>query len=285
MSTIGRLFVFVNLVLSIVFLTCGAFLLAKSDDYRGKLNTEKQGRTADADNFKGRITTLESERNSARNDAENERVKTAQAITERDQLKIRVDAENAENTRVGAEITKISSVMGEYRKSNDDLAAQVEKYRKELDTMREERDGAKKKQEDAENLLANSQTSSKSLEDAKNALTEQMTKIQSELTGAQTALAIYAERTGISLDQVGVAPPLIEGSVIEVASDVKLIQLDVGAEANVQKGFPFSIHGGGKYKGEAIVEDVQPKFSTARIKNLVANVKVQRGDRVTTRLF
>lgn len=285
MSTIGRLFVFVNLVLSIVFLTCGAFLLAKSDDYRGKLALEKKDRSEEVAQLKDRINKLDAEKNGARNDAENARLKATQAETERDQLNGRIAKADAENGRLGTEVAKIATVLENFRKNNEDLQATVDKNRKDLDTMSQERDAAKKKQEDAENALAQANESGKSLDATKSSLMEQVTKLTDQLTGAQNALAIYAERTGIPLGEVGQAPPLINGNVTQVASDVKLIELNVGADANMKKGYSVVIFHGSQYKGEAIVEDVQPKFSTARITKLYPNRKIETGDNVTTRLF
>src|SRR5262245_45297443 len=285
MSTIGRLFVFVNLVLSVVFLTCGAFLLAKSDDYRGKLGQEKKERSEEVAQLKTRITQLDAEKNGARNDAENARLKATQAETERDQLNGRITKAEAENGRLGTEVAKIATVLENFRKNNEDLQATVEKNRKELETMAADRDAAKKKQEDAENSLAQANESGKSLDATKSSLMEQVTKLTEQLTGARNALAIYSERTGISLDQVAQAPPLINGNVTQVAADVKLIELNVGADANMKKGYSVVIYHGNQYKGEAIVEDVQPKFSTARIVKMMPNRKIETGDSVTTRLF
>ena len=285
MSTIGRLFVFVNLVLSIVFLTCGAFLLAKSDDFRGQLAKEKKERAADLAERQDRITKLEAEMNGAKNDAEKDRIKATQAETDAAQLKLRAEKAEAENGRLGTEVARIATVLENFRKNNEDLQATVDKNRKDLDGMRDERDGAKKKQEDAENALAQATDSSKSLESAKASLMEQVKSLEDKNTSAENALAIYSERTGIPLSDVKVAPPLINGNVTDVAADVKLIQLNVGADANMKKGYSVSIYRGNLYKGEAIIEDVQPKFSTARIVKVAPNRTIERGDNATTRLF
>jgi hypothetical protein len=147
--------------------------------------------------------------------------------------------------------------------------------------MREERNAAKKAQEDAENKLAESDNSSKQLETAKNSLMEQVKKLSDDLKRAENGLAVFSERTGIAIDQVMIAPPLITGNVVAADMGTKIIQLNVGSDAGVKRGFGFTIYRGPEYKGDGIVEDVQPKFATLRIVRWTK--KIEAGDQATTR--
>jgi hypothetical protein len=132
--------------------------------------------------------------------------------------------------------------------------------------------------------MAQAEEAMKQLQAQVNQLKEDNTGVTTKLTRAENALAVYAEKTGIPIDQVAVAPPLINGNVVAADMATRIIQLNVGSDAGVKRGFGFSIYRGPEFKGEAIVEDVAPKFSTARIIRTNANRKIEVGDQATTRL-
>lgn len=283
MSTIGKVLVFFVLVLSVAFLASSIFVLNKNESWMQMYNTEKTNH--DNDNKK-------KDEDIAKKDAEIQQKSTtintkdgllATVQAEKDQLSSRLkDAENFKNG-VSENIAKLTADVDNFRKTNEELAKQVETARSEANKAREDKDAAKKAQDDAENKLSQSEEGGKQLTAQVNSLMAQVKKLSEENALKENALAVYAERTGIPTSEVYQAPPSIAGNVVNVAMDAKLIQLNVGTDASVKKGYGFTIYRGSEYKGEVIIEDVQPKFATARIRTMVKPIAV--GDQARSGLL
>lgn len=278
MSTIGKVLVFLVLVLSIAFLASSIFVLGKEENWRTKFDNEVAARKKDNDEKTAKISELESQLGQSKQTANNKDTQIASLTNEKDQLGSRLkDADNFKAS-VSENISKISADLDNYRKLTDELTKKLDDASKDAQAARDARDAAKKAQDDAENKLSQSEEASKQLTGQVNSLLASVKKLTEENTTKDNALSVYAEKTGIPLGEVYLAPPSIAGNVVNVALDAKLIQLNVGTDANVKKGYSFTVYRGSEYKGEAIVEDVQAKFATARIKTMVRPITV--GDQV-----
>jgi septal ring factor EnvC (AmiA/AmiB activator) len=285
MSTIGKVLVFLNLILAAAFLASSIFLLDKHENWRRQYDTERAAHEADNKKRDAEKDAVQKDLDGSRNEVsrlngENEALKS-----DKSQLNARITELSTFKDRTANDIQKVATTMENYRKNNEELQKSLDEARKSVDTMRDERNTAKKAQEDAENKLATSEENGKQLDSSKNSLMEQVKKLSDDLKRAENGLAVYAERTAIPVDQVMIAPPLIQGNVVAADMGTKIIQLNVGSDANVKRGYGFSIYRGGDYKGEAVIEDVQPKFATARITRWVANRRIEVGDQATTRFF
>ncbi len=285
MSTIARLFVFLNLVLSVAFLVCGIMLLQKSENYKGRYEGEVSARKSEVTGLQAQLTAKEGEVQEARKATENFRSELESVKVDRDGLKSQLSVALDTNSKNSGEIARIATVLENHRQNIDALQGQLSQANKDVDSMRGERDAARQAQDNAENLLAQAQQANQQLDAQVASLKESVNETSTSLTSAQTALEMYASRTGIPISEVAVAPPLITCNVVNVAAQERLVQLDMGSDGNVRKGYSFAIYSGSEYKGEAIVEDVQAKFATARITKLVPNKAVRAGDSATTRLW
>lgn len=285
MSTIGKVLVFLNLILAAGFLASSVFLLSKQEDWRRRFLSEQAAHDADNKARDAAKDAVQRELDAAKNEINRRGEEVSALRVERDQLNTRITELSTFKDRTAKDLQTIATNLENFRKNNEELQKILDETRKQADAMRSERDAAKKSQEDAENRLAMSDENAKTLEATKNALMEQVQKLSSDLRRAENGLAVYAERTNIPVDQVMIAPPLIQGNVVAADMATKIIQLNVGSDANVKPGYGFTIYRGGDYKGEAIVEDVQAKFATARVTRSMPNRRIEVGDQVTTRAF
>jgi len=283
MSTIGRLFVIVNLLLAGGFLFSGIMLLKKMDNYKTKWETAVRTAEADKKALNEQIAAKDALRSTAEKAKSDAETAKAQVAGANEELKARV--QSAENTmsEQRTQLAKIAADLDNFRSNIDSLQKQLTDANKSIDGMREERDGARKAQENAENELATAREANKQLDAKSNSLMAKVNELGEKLSGAETALSVYAERTSIPLSEVMAAPPLITGNVTDVAN--QLVQLSVGSDSNVKKGYSFSIYRGSEYKGEAIVEYLENKFATARITKVAPGRRIEAGDVATTRLF
>jgi septal ring factor EnvC (AmiA/AmiB activator) len=285
MSTIGKVLVFLNLILAAAFLASSIFLLDKHENWRRQYDTERTAHEADNKKRDAEKDAVQKDLDASRNELSRLSSNNAALESEKGQLNAQITQLTTFKDRTATDIQKVATTMENYRKNNEELQKSLDEARKSENAMRDERNTAKKAQEDAENKLAASDENGKQLDASKNSLMEQVKKLSDDMKRAENGLAVYAERTGIPVDQVMIAPPLIQGNVVAADMGTKIIQLNVGSDANVKRGYGFSIYRGGDYKGEAVIEDVQPKFATARITRWVANRRIEVGDQATTRFF
>ncbi|MBI3820163.1 MAG: hypothetical protein HY286_15825 [Planctomycetes bacterium] len=283
MSTIGKVLVFFVLILSVAFLASSIFVLNQSETYKGKYESEKlsheNDKKTDTDTISKRETELKQKSDAVAN--RDNQIATLQA--EKDSLSGHLkDADNFKNS-VSENMNKLMTEVDNYGKRNEELQKTVEASRAEANKNRDERDAAKKAQDDAENKLAQAEESGKQLTAEVNMLKTKTSGLSEENASKQLALETYAKRTGIPLGEVYKAPPTIDGLVVTVAGEQKLVQLNVGSDSQVKPGYGFTIYRGSEFKGEVIVEDVQPKFATARIRYAVKPITV--GDQAKSGIF
>jgi hypothetical protein len=77
-------------------------------------------------------------------------------------------------------------------------------------------------------------------------------------------------------------PPPIDGEVVAYDPDTRLVLLSVGRQDKVEEGYEFTIYRGTRFIGRAKVEKVLPDLCGARVIFEVA--KIQKGDLAATRL-
>ena len=285
MSTIGKVFVFLNLILAAVFLGSSIFLLQQHENWRLKYNEAAAASTKKEQDLTKQIDDGKKELEAQRSET-NRRSQESEGLRgENGRLQAQVTELTNYRERTIKDIQSLATNFENFRKNNEELTKQLDEKSKSADAMRDERNAAKKAQEDAENKLAESEGASKQLDAQTKSLMEQVKSLTDNLKRAENGLAIYAERTAIPVAEVMIAPPLINGNVVAADMATKIIQLNVGADSNVKRGYGFAIYRGSEFKGEAIVEDVQPKFATARITKWVQNKKIEVGDQATTRLW
>ncbi|MFN0206736.1 MAG: hypothetical protein ACKVS6_10550 [Planctomycetota bacterium] len=283
MSTLGKVLVFINLVLAVAFLVCAIQVLNQQETFRQKYEAEVTARKTDNDKNTGEISKLTASVDDRRNTVAARDAQISSLQNDRDQFKSRAEAAEAFKNTVSEKMTKVEADLENFRKNNEELQKTVNEKLAEADKARNDRDAAKKGQEDAENKLAQAEEANKQLTGQTNQLMAQVKDQGEKIAMLNNAMEAYASRTGIPREEVYAAAPSIAGNVVNVAMDAKLIQLNVGTDANVKKGFGFTIYRGSEYKGEVIIEDVQPKFATARIRSMVKPISV--GDQARSGIF
>ena len=80
----------------------------------------------------------------------------------------------------------------------------------------------------------------------------------------------------------GEITPVINAKVTGVRSDVNLVMLSVGREDKVKVNMKFIVYRGSEYVGEVIVDEVAAQHCAARI--VLTNLPFQKGDEATTQL-
>lgn len=283
MSTISKVFVVMNIVLAMFLLGTVAAILAKTEDYKGRYETEVAAKTQLAADKDAEIAGLTSNRNNL--DSQNRSLKTQKADLESQNqtLTSERDQARADNNQLRNDVTAINTSIGSLQGQLQD----VEGRNKELMDRNEQ----------YRQVSAQAEQAKMSAEDDRARLEGDLQRANDDIAGLETSLtALAADRdnlraerealvsAGVPVEQIiGNVVPQIEGRVSEVGPG--FVVLSVGEEDGVKLGYPFHVYRGAHYIGQVVVTDVHPDTAVARVqmKNKMG-LAFQATDVATTRL-
>ncbi len=285
MSTIGKVFIILNLLLAGVFLGYAVHTLGKSQEFVAsknseiaKLTTEKKG----LEDEKSALVTKLNAESSAKEAARAEATANKEAA---DRNARDLETANTEKAKLGGDLTHISQTLEQYNttiadrtKAADEASKAREAAEKARDAANHDKDAADKARRDAEDATRHAQ--------------EQIAKLEADLVTSKknidslnTKLETVVKVTGVDLPKI-TAQPQIDGAVMGISYDIKpgLVTLNVGSDAGVSAGMTFEIYKGDKYKGQVRVEKALPNMCSALIIRPVQGQTIGQGDSASTRL-
>jgi hypothetical protein len=281
MSGLAKIFIVVNFILSIVFISSAGMLLAKTDEWRTKhdevVAQKNQLEAAKNDEIK----KLVADRNSLQDDLDRVKSDLNEEKTQKELHQKDLGDERAANKELR---NSVDGLRETYRTMEGSLQSKDERIaalEQELDGSESRANEAVNSQMQAEDMLTRTQAELSDARDRIAALEGQVTSLQD--TQQQLALQLeYAKSAGFEFDKI-VAPPAINGFVKAVDNDTSILILSVGADDGVKKGFPFYVYRGDRYLGKVIVDEVYPDLSAASARDNLLG-EIQPNDQVTTRL-
>ncbi len=282
MSSIGKIFVVVNLVLALVVLGAAGALLKRTDVAQSQL-TDLQAQLAASQD------ALEQERSGY---TERERLLVAdkQRLQEdKDDLEVRM--QSAERIAKGLEADK-QQLLDDVTKINARIDALESSYSSTLarsEELSDKNEQLRSESFDAREAARLAETARREAEDQLAALQRRIDELDDELVAARSEagqlgkLVEVAKTAGFDATSV-VAMPRIEANVAEVDSTYKFVILDKGSRDAVERGFTFDVHRNGAYLGRVKVDNVYNDYCTARIEIEAPNSSMQRFDKASTYL-
>lgn len=285
MSTIGKVFIVLNLLMSAAFLGWAANAVATNQDFKTQLEQEQAARKAEKEDLEGQLAT--SRANATAQEAG--KVDAIRQVEDRDATIDRKETElrdlKRENTNLKSKITSIEQSLSDY---NDKLGNLESSYKQAVaDTMemRGERDGAQQAQQDAELAQAEAEENLRTAQAQIRQLETNLNATADRLSTTETHLETLAAMTNTTLNEI-MPVPFIQGTVLSVRSDLPpgLVALNVGANDQVKKGMTFEIYQGSEYKGSVQVENVRPDMCSALVTRSVPGTSMREGDTASTRL-
>ena len=272
MNLIGKILVTLIFVMSLVFLGFAVTVYATHQNWKLK-----------ADNFKKEIANLSQQRNDLQTklDAETKRLQEeikasqellAKAQSKRDELVKEVAGLQEGLSKKDEEIRQSLAAA---KTANENLAAadgKVEKLREEIQTVRTDRD---KNFQEIVRLTAEKN----GLLGDKKQLDEINTKLAQQLAKAKLVL----DRNSLSIEtNVDGIPPKVDGIVLQVAND--LVELSLGSDDGIAQGHTLDVSRSTKYVGRLVVIRTTPDKSVGKVLPEYLKGKIERDDRVATRL-
>jgi hypothetical protein len=282
MSSIGKIFVVGNLVLSLLVLGAAGALLKQTEVTKTRV-AELESQLADSKQALAEANSAFTERERVINlDKQRLQEDKDDLVVARQNADRNVARLEADNQQLRDDVTKINSKLDSLESSYSGTLQRSQELTDLNATLRTEAMEAKDAQRKAElaqrgmtDQLAASGRQATELKDELNAVTAKANDAAKLL---QVAVASGFDPTTI------VAMPRIEANVADVDEQYGFVVLDKGANDKVEKGFTFDVHRGGTYLGRVRVDMVYANYATATIQFLGENVKMQRFDKASTYL-
>ncbi len=280
MSPIGRVFVIINLILSVAFVAFAGNLLQNGDSYRQKYLAEQKKHQEDLKQKEEVIAKLQADLQNKKSDYT---MAHGQVLNLQNQIKMLQQELKDEKDTNAQNVASLKEIKANL----DVLKTDVDKAREENKNLRDKETAAVKAREEAEN--------------ARLALEEQVASLKNQIAKLNDKIATH-EATIAKLEQdkenlnAQVAMAISQGfkpgrpekdldalvMAVNNVMDTTLVTLSVGKDDGVAKGYTFDIYRGGSYKARAQVIEVDSKSCVARVVN--ARLKVAKGDRAKTNL-
>jgi hypothetical protein len=282
MSQVARVFVVLNLLVAAGFLFASATFLSLNSDFKGQLEKEVKAHQLDNDANESRISEKDAE--IARLGGENSGLRE-----QRGQNEAKITAQDSEIARLTAENTAKDTQIANLTRVNEVHATAVTGLRADLDTQLKRaeaaRDEARAKTEETSEAVKKLEMAQAEIVTLTNDLHtgEKTITSQKEMISNLSMMKEYAQKTlGVSFDNVLVMPSL--NGVVAQTDGRSLVQVNLGTEQGMGKGFTVDVVRGGSYVGRVRIDTVFANSSAGQVTILAPGETVRVGDRVYTNL-
>jgi hypothetical protein len=285
MSSIGKIFVVLNLVLAAAFVGWAANAASTSGEFKKKW----EDAVAEAGKSK---SALEADLTKVRAELSLSKTDLANAVQARDEAKRaqdRLTQENSDlqkqNVTLEASVTGIQTTLGEITTSRDKAYEDAKKAQAAQADAEAKRRTAELAQAAAEQAQADAEGKLNDVMNQVASLEKDKTKLVNEQASLQTQFDTLVARTGTKLSDI-TGVPQIDGAVLGIDTSVApgLVAINAGVDKNVKRGHTFEIFDGATYKGQVRIEFVHADMSSGLIVRTVPGQTIRQGDSATTRL-
>jgi DNA repair exonuclease SbcCD ATPase subunit len=282
MSSIGKIFVIINLVLSVLVLGAAGALLKKTEATKSQVQvaqTERDAAKADLDKARSEFA----EREKALN-ADKQQLTEAKNDLDvaRQGLQNNVARLEADNQGLRNDVTKINTSLAAIQSSFSTTQQRVVELTDQNTQLNQQMIDAKTKANDAATAQGTAEADLSKAQDEIAQLKEDLGKSQAEASTANKLVEV-AKAAGFDATTI-MAMPHIEANVAEVDEQYGFVVLDKGKKDKVERGFTFEIHRDGNYLGRVKVDEIYDDYATARIEIKAPGAKMQRFDHASTYL-
>ena len=284
MSTIGKVFIVINLAFAALFVGAAASLIGTSEDWRVKaedfqaeLATTIEAKDGDIANLQSNVDQLENER---------DRVKASrtQVETDRDALAADLATEQAQNADLRERLTGIEGRLGDLEGTNRAQATRITDLNRETRDLRTQRDDAQDAKAAADKVATAAKDSEAMATGKASDLAIELARANDRAGELDAQLATVASLYKIDLNSIN-AQPDQSGLVLTAAYSgvVPIVVINIGRSEGVRPGYSYDVYKGSIYKGRIRIETVGDRQAGATIA-MGANARIEAGDRVVTRL-
>lgn len=280
MNLIGKIFVALIMVFSVIYMGVATEIFLNAKDYRAKYDAKE----AELRKAQSEIANLTSDVTNARKSAD---ATKASLEADLDGLTKQVADQTARVASIEAErkdaVTRLESVQQALAAAQREAEYRIEESRVARESLKRTQDEANDLKIEQTNLLAQIASLEKNLATANAQL--------KTLREDNTAYAAFLRNKGFNDDIASIrgvsAPPKVEGIVLRVASNNRDVEISIGSNDGLLPGhklFVYRVSPRPEYLGEIRIRETDPDQSTAVVEGgrTVQGKKLQEGDIVTS---
>ncbi|MDO7681881.1 MAG: hypothetical protein MUQ52_05290 [Pirellulales bacterium] len=271
MDTLGKIFVFAVMVMSVVFMSFAIAIFSSHTNWQKeseRLQTELEQAVAERAAKESELTTLIDQNAASEKDQEQVVKKLETALQQKNtELAGLKKQRELDLSKLDKDIAELSEAKDE-RDAADEL---VGKLREEIHGLQ---DKLKKSVNDGASLASELHQSESELA----MTTERKKQLEEQVANAREVL----QQNGLSLKRPEIVIPVVGGVVTAIAND--LAEVSIGSDDGLQAGHELEVFRADEYLGRLRVVSVKPDRAVVRVLKDFARGIVQRGDRVATRL-
>jgi septal ring factor EnvC (AmiA/AmiB activator) len=285
MSTMAKVFVVINLLLGVAFVTVTCVVFAQQQNYKALADSKAKELESVHSDAKLKIEDANARIDDARNQIRDLNSTVKNKDVEIANLRSNVATLDTTVKKGEKDLLDLKSNLDKLTTSYQSLITDKEAIQSQLAKEQDLRSDAEKRLALAEDELVKFRRENDKLASEVDGLNTTIASLENKIGNLDGIVAYYRERypSDVPSEEKAVPPP-IRAKVEGVDEELGIVMLSVGAEHNVQIGYTFHVYREGSYIGEVQVDRVYPVKSAARIKRDMTPGRIQMGDGATTRL-
>lgn len=282
MSGLGKIFVVINLVFSLVIVGAAAAYLSKADEWKTKYDELKKSYDAMEED----LTQKQSDWETASRQQEKDMTEKMNQISDLEmsnaELQDQIKSERVNNQQLRDDVSRINTVLQNFQTNINELNTRNNELVDQNSSMRNEKLDAEEKEKQARDNLIRVEGELQRAQDQIESLEMRITDLDREKEQVTNVLE-HAKQQGFDIASI-MAVPAINAFIEEVNNEIGFVILSVGGDDQVQKGYPFHVYRGDRYLGEVRVDEVFPDHASALILKQVDGAQFRINDKATTLL-
>jgi hypothetical protein len=289
MNLVGKIFVVLIFVMSLVFMALSMAVYATHKNWREAVTRTKDEGPGKPKGLQGQLEDVNKQLTDHRN--------------EYDRLKREYDAEKAAATQAVTKLeTELQGLNVERKKRDQEYAALVNAEREAVAAMKttqENMSRSEKERDAVEARVLNAQQDRDAhfkevarltdvmnqAENEREQLQKRMTTLAADLAKAKEALRWFDINPNANFKDK--APPRVEGIVL-VPSGTGYVEINIGSDQGLRVGHQLEVYrtgaAGNAYVGRIDVVKTQPDKSVCKVETKLQNSAMMRGDRVVSKI-
>jgi predicted RNase H-like nuclease (RuvC/YqgF family) len=282
MSSIGRVFIVLNLLLAGIFVAFAGLYLQRADDWKLKHETVSKQLDDERKSLGDRITQLSGELAAAER---NLRGLKQTADNFENQVKQKTEELAAQETRLAefvGEVGKLQSSLSTMQSEIANSNAQSKKAYEDWMKADREKVAALQNEEKAKAALGEAEQKIAGLERTLADANAKVSSLDSTVKEQEMMLGIVRGKFPGLLGNIA---PTLDGRVANVSPNNDLVTIQITnnpAGAEIKPGYAMAVWDGSKYKGEVTITEVKDDFVFGRVTRRTENASVSVGDRAST---
>lgn len=284
MTTIAKIFIVVNFLLSVFFVGIAATVLHKTDEYRTLYDGEvmaknqlEQDKNAEIDVLNGKNEKLNDDK--------------SKLSSERDGLVAEKERLTQDQNQLRNEMRNINGTKDRLSTTVESMRSQLAEFETYVKSIQGEKDDSAQKMNDAMEAQRVAENEQRRLSDQlgeERSLTADLQKnienLQARVDEWEMINKYWLDAKGLNLQESLATVPPINGRIASVKDNLGFVILSVGANDSVKVGYTFVVSRGDEYIGDVTVDQVEDNSSSARISFTKRGAQMRVSDEVTTKL-